>query len=331
MTDICRLCASLKRLDHLMTLADPALAAAAKLSRCCRMDFPPPHDEFLPQNVCFDCVAHLNASYAFAERVHQAQETLRHAFLVEMQLDDGKRLLTDAVESAAGPCTQDAATDTQDDGDDDGEVDDNADVAVSVAVESEHGAPSPVAAKEPTFKVRSVIISLHLKGFSVPQICKRLKLDEHIVSDWIFTYQTYAQCGVVGGPVDAKDIAIADDEQYIDDDDDALLAADEAVPVDRTVDLAGRCARPANIIELLEASDSLAGYVVRVDDAVELTIDGDDGPMAAASTVRHAQQFSKRVHFVKLLPFRCGAAKRAGRGGRLLCGCQRERRALGAG
>lgn len=82
MTDICRLCASLKRLDHLVTLADPNLSVKAKLLRCCQVELPA-NDDFMPQNVCTDCVSNLNSSWIFAEKVSQAQETLKQAFVVD--------------------------------------------------------------------------------------------------------------------------------------------------------------------------------------------------------------------------------------------------------
>lgn len=80
MTDICRLCASLKRLDHLITIADPSLSVKTKLLRCCQVELPA-NDDFMPQNICTDCISNLNNSWVFAEKVHQAQETLKQAFM----------------------------------------------------------------------------------------------------------------------------------------------------------------------------------------------------------------------------------------------------------
>lgn len=82
MTDICRLCASLKTLDHLVTLGDPALSLKQKLNRCCQLDLPD-GDDLLPQNVCDNCVQSLDNCWTFAENVAQAQETLRKAFSVD--------------------------------------------------------------------------------------------------------------------------------------------------------------------------------------------------------------------------------------------------------
>lgn len=53
MTDICRLCASLKRLDHLITIADPSLSVKNKLLRCCQVELS--QSPLLPQNICTDC------------------------------------------------------------------------------------------------------------------------------------------------------------------------------------------------------------------------------------------------------------------------------------
>ena len=82
MTDICRLCASLKTLDHLFTLGDPNLSIRKKLSRCCQLKLPD-GDDLLPQNVCKNCVQTLENCWTFAENVAQAQETLRKAFSVD--------------------------------------------------------------------------------------------------------------------------------------------------------------------------------------------------------------------------------------------------------
>lgn len=187
MTDICRLCATLKRLDHLTTLADPELDAFPKLWRCCQLDFPPVHDELMPQSVCHDCVCNLNASYAFAERVQQAQETLRQAFLVDMQLvakAEPVRVRSPSPVHAPMPLgTQTVSTDTGDHHD------------PATQLQQTQPPTEAAATKSSTFKLRSVIISLHLKGYSVSEISRRLQLDEQLVHDWIFTYQTYASTG----------------------------------------------------------------------------------------------------------------------------------------
>lgn len=87
MTDICRLCASLKRLDQLVaTVEDSTVAIKVKLIRCCQIEIPQ-NDDFMPQNVCHECVQNLNTSWNFAEKVLQAQETLRQAFIVDFDND----------------------------------------------------------------------------------------------------------------------------------------------------------------------------------------------------------------------------------------------------
>lgn len=79
MTDICRLCASLKILDHLTVMGEPNLQLREKLSRCCSIELPS-NDELMPQSVCRECISSLNTSWNFAEKVFQAQEILKKAF-----------------------------------------------------------------------------------------------------------------------------------------------------------------------------------------------------------------------------------------------------------
>lgn len=87
MTDICRLCASLKTLDQLQTIEDPTLSVKQKLARCCQFEFPA-EDDFLPQCVCNDCILCLNNSWTFSEKVLQAQETLKRAFLIDYDTNE---------------------------------------------------------------------------------------------------------------------------------------------------------------------------------------------------------------------------------------------------
>lgn len=79
MTDICRLCASLKILDHLRPIDEPSLALRRKLLRCCQLELPNDAD-YLPQSVCDVCMQRLDSAWSFAESVTQAQETLQKAF-----------------------------------------------------------------------------------------------------------------------------------------------------------------------------------------------------------------------------------------------------------
>ena len=82
MADFCRLCASLKTLPQLIPAADPSLSLKQKLARCCQLELPQ-NDEFLPQNVCNECVQQLNNSWVFSEKVRQAQDTLKQAFIID--------------------------------------------------------------------------------------------------------------------------------------------------------------------------------------------------------------------------------------------------------
>lgn len=80
MTDICRLCASLKILDQLRSIGEPNLRIVEKLSRCCSLELS--SDELMPQSVCQECVLSLNSSWNFAEKACQAQEILKKAFII---------------------------------------------------------------------------------------------------------------------------------------------------------------------------------------------------------------------------------------------------------
>lgn len=88
MTDICRLCASLKILDQLKSIAEPNLRLVEKLSRCCSVELS--SDELMPQSVCEECVLTLNSSWNFAEKVCQAQEILKKAFIIRTDKDNVK-------------------------------------------------------------------------------------------------------------------------------------------------------------------------------------------------------------------------------------------------
>lgn len=87
MTDICRLCASLKILDQLTSLAEPNLRLIEKLSRCCSLELSP--DELMPQSICQECVLSLESSWNFAEKVCQAQDILKKAFIIRSVKNDG--------------------------------------------------------------------------------------------------------------------------------------------------------------------------------------------------------------------------------------------------
>lgn len=78
MVGICRLCAALKTNDLLVSLFDAVESIPTKVERCCQVDVLDGQE--LPQNVCRDCLDMLNKSFAFAEKVAMAQNTLHTAF-----------------------------------------------------------------------------------------------------------------------------------------------------------------------------------------------------------------------------------------------------------
>lgn len=78
---ICRLCATLRKADCFVHIRDPNLNLIAKLERCCQ--FTLPEDDHLPENVCVDCVQTLHNCWSFAEKVHEAQESLLALYAVE--------------------------------------------------------------------------------------------------------------------------------------------------------------------------------------------------------------------------------------------------------
>lgn len=82
MTDICRLCASLKTFEQLKFIDDPSLDLKKKLLRCCQINISH-SNELLPQNVCSNCIQRIDSAWAFAEEVSLAQETLCKAFLID--------------------------------------------------------------------------------------------------------------------------------------------------------------------------------------------------------------------------------------------------------
>lgn len=87
MTDICRLCASLKILEQLTSISEPNLHLAEKLSKCCSLELSI-NDELMPQSVCQECILSLNNSWNFAEKVCQAQDILKKSFIIRTTKDD---------------------------------------------------------------------------------------------------------------------------------------------------------------------------------------------------------------------------------------------------
>ncbi len=86
MTDICRLCASLKILDQLTSIAEPNLRLTEKLSRCCSVELSA--NELMPQSICHECVLSIDSSWNFAEKVCQAQDILKKAFIIRSANND---------------------------------------------------------------------------------------------------------------------------------------------------------------------------------------------------------------------------------------------------
>lgn len=54
--------------------------------------------------------------------------------------------------------------------------------------------------KEPSFKIRSMITSLHLKGFTNRQISEKLNVSETKVTEWILTYQSITSSAAASEP-----------------------------------------------------------------------------------------------------------------------------------
>lgn len=156
MTDICRLCASLKTLEQLVLLDEPNLLLKTKLAKCCAFEIPE-HDEYLPQNVCKDCMLCLNKSWSFAEKVLQSQDILKKAFLIEF---DGIKTCENVYNTSNDSNVGESCSAIKD-------------------------------LQEISFKTRSSIISLHIKGYTNDEISKRLKIAESAVRDWVFTYQSH--------------------------------------------------------------------------------------------------------------------------------------------
>lgn len=184
MTDICRLCASLKRLGALIPLSDPSQAVKKKLRRCCQLELPL-NDEFMPQSVCHDCVGQLNVCWSFAERVEQVQETLRQAFI-----DDFVQERSSNSQPADSQSEQDNVKNKIYEPIPPVEVDSISIYFLKIFNSCDLFKAQVMRPKEPSFKLRSMCTSLHLKGFTNQQISEKLNISESKVNGWIFTYQS---------------------------------------------------------------------------------------------------------------------------------------------
>ncbi|KAJ6636674.1 Zinc finger protein [Pseudolycoriella hygida] len=152
MTDICRLCASLKILEQLTSITEPNLRIAEKLSRCCSLELS--HDELMPQSVCKECVSSLDISWNFAEKACQSQVVLKKAFSTSLFAQDENEV----KKSFNGPTKR-----------------------------SEILAPRSV--NDLSWRVKSMIISLYTNGSTNDYISQKLNTDLDLVDGWIQMYE----------------------------------------------------------------------------------------------------------------------------------------------
>lgn len=82
MTDICRLCATVKTIDELLNIKDPYYSIETQVYQSCQINLS--DDEHLPQNACTDCFQSLNTCIGFINGIIRAQETLKEAFYVKL-------------------------------------------------------------------------------------------------------------------------------------------------------------------------------------------------------------------------------------------------------
>lgn len=158
MTDICRLCASLKILDQLTSLAEPNLRLIEKLSRCCSLELSP--DELMPQSICQECVLSLDSSWNFAEKVCQAQDILKKAFIIRSVKNDG---VDEPGNSFHGTINRNKVL-----------VNFMSYLLIEFVCLT-FCLQSPV--NELSLKVRSMIISLHTKGYPGSEISEKLNIN----------------------------------------------------------------------------------------------------------------------------------------------------------
>ncbi|XP_055388208.1 zinc finger protein 182-like [Condylostylus longicornis] len=82
MASICRLCATLRKIESFVNLHDTSLDICMKLEKCCQLIVPRSND-VLPQNVCNECVLNLNDCWKFFQKVHESQESLSKIFYID--------------------------------------------------------------------------------------------------------------------------------------------------------------------------------------------------------------------------------------------------------
>lgn len=85
MTDICRLCASLKTIERMIDITDSKHSIQLKLKRCCQIDLDSKTNDLLPQKACSDCFMQLNKCWLFTEKVIKAQDILKRTFVFELE------------------------------------------------------------------------------------------------------------------------------------------------------------------------------------------------------------------------------------------------------
>lgn len=75
MVGLCRLCASLRKTDVLITIKDNSNEICDQLLKCCQLDIM--MEDGLPKSICRECIANLNISHKFYMKVQEAQDTLQ--------------------------------------------------------------------------------------------------------------------------------------------------------------------------------------------------------------------------------------------------------------
>jgi len=103
MSDVCRLCASVKSMADLVHIQDPNICLESKLMRCCQIILS--NEPLLPQSVCEECIQHLEASWKFAEMVSATQEHFKQDLLVNVEenLSNDNEQFLDSEETTITP------------------------------------------------------------------------------------------------------------------------------------------------------------------------------------------------------------------------------------
>lgn len=83
MSQICRLCASVKSFDELVSIKDSNFNIEIKINLLSQV-ITLSDDEHLPQNACLECIVGLDSCLGYIDRVNKAQESLKHAFYLKI-------------------------------------------------------------------------------------------------------------------------------------------------------------------------------------------------------------------------------------------------------